>query len=201
MPQPTSATMPARRTVKWRCALVFAVAGIIGAFGGSTVGKMVDGQKLLALFAVLMMIVGALMLRKALGRGQHEGPTRAGQFPEARRHRPGDRRPVGLLRHRRRLPDRPWAHHGDRHADPVRRRFLPCGGDRLRSDHRGQLRLVGLGRLDLAALFIGGGVLGGLLGARLATQLAGRKGALNTVFAGLIFVVAIYMLVRSLNLL
>jgi uncharacterized protein len=43
----------------------------------------------------------------------------------------------------------------------------------------------------LAALFISGGVLGGLLGARLATKLAGRNGVLNTVFADLIFVVAI----------
>jgi uncharacterized protein len=50
------------RNVKWRCALAFTVAGIIGAFGGSTLGKMVNGQKLLALFAVLMMIVGTLML-------------------------------------------------------------------------------------------------------------------------------------------
>src|SRR5918993_5388748 len=57
-------------TVKWRCALVFAVSGVIGAFGGSTLGKMMDGQKLLALFAVLMMmIVGTLMLRKRSGEG------------------------------------------------------------------------------------------------------------------------------------
>src|SRR5688572_24239957 len=56
--------------VKWRCALVFSVAGVIGAFGGSTLGKMVDGQKLLALFAVLMIVVGALMLRKRLGGGE-----------------------------------------------------------------------------------------------------------------------------------
>ena len=49
--------------VKWRCATVFAVAGVAGAFLGSTLGKMMDGQRLLALFAVLMMVVGALMLR------------------------------------------------------------------------------------------------------------------------------------------
>ena len=61
--------------------------------------------------------------------------------------------------------------------------------------------LSGLVDWTLAALFIGGGVLGGLLGANLASKLAVKKGALNTVFAGLIFVVAIYMLVRSLNLL
>ena len=49
----------------------------------------------------------------------------------------------------------------------------------------------------LAAVFIGGGVLGGLLGARLAKALSGHKGVLNTIFAMLIFVVAFYMLSRS----
>ena len=58
----------------------------------------------------------------------------------------------------------------------------------------------GLVDWSLAGLFIVGGVLGGLLGARSATFLAGRKGALNMVFAALIFAVAVYMLVRSLGL-
>ena len=49
--------------VKWRCATVFAAAGVAGAFIGSTLGKMMNGQKLLALFAILMMVVGGLMLR------------------------------------------------------------------------------------------------------------------------------------------
>jgi len=35
------------------------------------------------------------------------------------------------------------------------------------------------------------------LGARLAKLISSRKGLLNTVFAGLIFVVAIYMLYQS----
>ncbi len=52
------------RNVVWRCALIFAAAGIAGAFAGSTLGKMVNGQKLLAAFAVLMMLVAALMVRK-----------------------------------------------------------------------------------------------------------------------------------------
>jgi len=50
-------------TVKWKIAGLFAVAGVVGAFLGSTLGKAVDGQKLLALFAVLMLAVGLLMLR------------------------------------------------------------------------------------------------------------------------------------------
>src|SRR5215213_5776324 len=33
-------------TVIWSCALIFAAAGMAGAFGGSLPGKMVDGQKL-----------------------------------------------------------------------------------------------------------------------------------------------------------
>ncbi len=49
----------------------------------------------------------------------------------------------------------------------------------------------------LAGVFVAGGVLGGLAGARLARVLADRRGALTTVFAALIFVVAVYMLYRS----
>ena len=56
--------------VKWRCASVFAAAGVAGAFLGSSLGKMVDGQKLLALFAILMMVVGALMLKGRSGEGE-----------------------------------------------------------------------------------------------------------------------------------
>src|SRR5258707_1548788 len=51
------------KTVIWSCALVFAAAGIIGAFGGSILGKMVDGQKLLALFALVMIVIALLMLK------------------------------------------------------------------------------------------------------------------------------------------
>ncbi len=44
-------------TVVWSCALTFAAAGIVGAFAGSILGKMMDGQKLLALFALLMLVI------------------------------------------------------------------------------------------------------------------------------------------------
>lgn len=49
----------------------------------------------------------------------------------------------------------------------------------------------------LAFAFVGGGVVGGLFGSRLAKHLSDKKGALNSVFAALIFVVAIYMLYRG----
>jgi uncharacterized membrane protein YfcA len=50
-------------TVVWSCALAFAAAGILGAFCGSLLGKMLDGQRLLALFAVIMLVIAALMLK------------------------------------------------------------------------------------------------------------------------------------------
>src|SRR6201987_972453 len=56
-------------TVVWSCALMFAAAGIVGAFCGSLIGKMIDGQKLLALFALVMLVIAMLMLktRKRIG--------------------------------------------------------------------------------------------------------------------------------------
>src|SRR5438309_8781340 len=50
-------------TVVWSCALMFAAAGILGAFCGSILGKMLDGQKLLALFALVMLVIAMLMLK------------------------------------------------------------------------------------------------------------------------------------------
>jgi hypothetical protein len=49
--------------IKWPCALVFAAAGIVGAALGAEAGKMVDGSRLLAAFGVLMLVVGALLLK------------------------------------------------------------------------------------------------------------------------------------------
>jgi uncharacterized membrane protein YfcA len=52
----------------------------------------------------------------------------------------------------------------------------------------------------LAALFIAGGVAGGVIGTRFARHLSARRGALNIVFAAVIIVVALYMLARNVSL-
>jgi uncharacterized membrane protein YfcA len=52
-----------RRTIRWPCALVFSAAGVGGALAGAAVGKAIDGQKLLAAFGLLMIVVGVTMLR------------------------------------------------------------------------------------------------------------------------------------------
>src|SRR5258708_27526634 len=50
--------------VRWRCAVIFAVIGVAGAAFGSMLGKQIDGTQLLFLFAVLMIVIGVLMLRR-----------------------------------------------------------------------------------------------------------------------------------------
>ena len=54
-------------TVKWRCAGVFALSGVIGAAIGAEVGKALDGKRLLMVFGLLMIGVGLSMLRPRRG--------------------------------------------------------------------------------------------------------------------------------------
>jgi uncharacterized membrane protein YfcA len=185
--------------VKWRCALVFAAAGIAGAFAGSTLGKMVDGQKLLAAFAILMILVGALMLHK-----RSAGAGKAARLNRETLPRLGA---IGL-------------------ATGALSGFFGIGGGFLIVP--GLMAATGMpiinavgsslvavtafglttaanysvaGDVDwtLAALFLAGGVAGAFAGSRSAHVLASRRGYLNIAFSGLIFAVAIYMLARSLN--
>ncbi len=51
-------------TASTRPSATDAGAGVIGALAGSTVGKAVDGRKLLFLFAIVMVLVGVMMLRR-----------------------------------------------------------------------------------------------------------------------------------------
>jgi uncharacterized membrane protein YfcA len=64
-------------TVKWPCALVFAASGAIGAALGAELGKATDGARLLALFGMMMIVVGASMLR----------PRRSPENPDVRLQR------------------------------------------------------------------------------------------------------------------
>ena len=49
----------------------------------------------------------------------------------------------------------------------------------------------------LALVFISGGMLGSIFGAKIAKRLSGTTGRLTTVFAAIVFVVASYMLVKT----
>ena len=86
-------------TVKWSCALTFAAAGIVGAFVGSIFGKMLDGQKLLALFALVMLVIAALMLKTRTGRASRRADELVQHARDCRAW-VCDRDAVRLLRHR-----------------------------------------------------------------------------------------------------
>jgi uncharacterized membrane protein YfcA len=186
-----------RGNVKWRCASLYAAAGVCGALAGSTLGKAVDGQRLLALFAVLMLVVAALMFRRRGAEGdasvrldRENGPKLAG---------------YGL-------------------ATGVLSGFFGIGGGFLvvpglmAATAMPILNAVGSslvavtafglttaanyafsGYVDLAlaAAFVSGGMLGSQAGTRAATDLAARKGALNVLFGAVIALVAVYVLWRS----
>ena len=55
-----------RGNVRWREGAIFGGLGIIGSFIGSRLAVGIDGRLLLTLFAILLLIVAGLMIRKSL---------------------------------------------------------------------------------------------------------------------------------------
>ena len=186
-----------RGTVKWRCAFVFAAAGVLGAFAGSSLSKTIDGQKLLVFFAILMLVVAGLMLagRSAVGN-------------------------EGVQLNRRNVPKLlalGLATGGLSGFFGMGGGFLIVPGLMLATGMpilnavtsslvavaafgvtaAANYALSGFVDWRLAAIFIGGGVFGGIAGAQLAATLGKTRGRLNIAFAAVIFAVAIYMLVRA----
>lgn len=70
-----------RGTVRWRCAMAFSVAGIAGAWAGAAIGKVIDGDRLLLLFAGLMTVAGLFMLRRPPAGAGSTGDCTAGRLP------------------------------------------------------------------------------------------------------------------------
>ena len=183
--------------VKWPCAIVFAAAGVIGAYLGSTAGKSVGGDRLLFLFALVMLAVGAAMLR----------PKAQGGDPDVRIN-PGIAVrlvAIGLLTGAVSgffgigggflIVPGIMLGSGMPILNAVGSSLFSVGAFGLTTAIN--YALSGLVDWRLAAEFIAGGIAGGFLGIKLGTKLAARKRALNVVFAGTIFLVALYMLVRS----
>jgi uncharacterized membrane protein YfcA len=185
------------RNVNWRCGGTFAAAGVLGALAGSTLGKAVDGQKLLFLFALLMVVVAIAMYR---GRG-----TEGSDSVVCNRDNLGKVLGFGF-------------------GTGALSGFFGIGGGFLivpalaASTRMAVHRAIGTslvavsafglataasyafsGLIDwwLAAVFVGGGVAGSVIGTAVSRRLAQRKGGLHTLFAALILAVAIYMLARS----
>ncbi len=181
--------------VRWRSAALFAVVGVGGAVAGSQLGKAVDGHRLLVLFGILMVVVGALMLRP---RAEGTAPcydarssrrcavlaffagTASGFFGVG-----GGFLIVPCLLFAYSMPM----------IDAVGSSLLAvCAFSTATAANYARSGLVDW---TVAAWFVAGGIGGGFAGMRLACRLGEDKDRLRRLFAGLIFVVAAYVFYRS----
>lgn len=184
-------------TVKWRCAAVFAGAGVAGAAAGSTLGKNVDGQRLLFLFAILMIVVGALMLRRQAttpNAGVRLGRENAGKLVGYGLGAGALSGFFGIGGGFLIVPGL-IASTGMPMINAVGSSLLAVTAFGLTT--AANYALSGLVDWGLALVFILGGIGGGVLGTRLARHLTRSRDRLTAVFAVLIFVVAAYMLWES----
>jgi uncharacterized membrane protein YfcA len=185
------------RHVRWSPAVTFASAGVVGAFAGSSIGKAVDGHRLLILFALLMLFVAALMLR---GRKADTGAT--GAVPQKNLWRlvaiglgtgtlsgfygigggflvvPGLILATGM---------------------PT---IAAIGSSLVAVGTFGMTTAVnyavsGLVDWPIALLFILGGIAGGWIGARIAKRLSAQRQTLTRLLGCMLVVVSAYMLYRS----
>ncbi len=189
--------------VKWRCALVFATAGVVGAVIGSTFGKQFDGQKLLVLFGAAMIIIAGLMFFKTSTDGdinvRLNQKTAPDLMPDLLVYGVGAGALSGFF--------------------GIGGGFLVVPGLMVATDMplifaigsslvsvaafgfttASNYALSGLIDWRLVAYFLVGGVAGGLAGRQLAGILAPRKQLLSQIFAGIVAVVGIYVVWRGLS--
>lgn len=189
------------RNVKWPCAIVFAATGIAGAAIGAMFGKMVDGASLIGLFGILMIIVGALMLR----------PRRGGENADVRLTSDSARRLLPAL------IASGLAVGGIAGFFGVGGGFLIVPG-LIGATAMPLLNAIGSSLLSVSAfgattaasyaasglvdwaiagLFVAGGVVGATVGVLLARRLAAQRRALTFVFALTVIATGIFVTVRA----
>ncbi|MDE2364853.1 MAG: sulfite exporter TauE/SafE family protein [Hyphomicrobiales bacterium] len=185
------------KNVWWRCAAIFAGIGAIGSLGGSSLGKLVDGQKLLFLFGLVMLLAGALMLRP---RKPADGPPRA-----------VDGRMCAMTAAVALLTGAASGFFGIGGGFLIVPAMILATGMPTINAVGSSLFAVGVfgmatalnyaisGLVDwpIAGLFIAGGAGGGVLGALLAGRLSSNRNALGRILAVVIITVAFYVLARS----
>ncbi len=187
--------------VKWPCAVVFALAGMAGAALGAEAGKAIDGQRLLALFGGLMIVVGAVMLRSRKG----EGDLAVRLTPATASHLLPRLVPIGL-------------------AVGLLAGFFGIGGGflivpglilatamplrtavgtslvivfALGATTAASYALSGMVEWSLVATLAAGGIAGSAAGILLGRRLANRRRVLETGFALVVIVVGLYVAARA----
>lgn len=187
--------------VKWRCAFVFAAAGVVGAAIGSTFGKAFDGEALLGLFGLLMVVVAALMFFKGGGEGDIDVRLTRATAPHLAPLLLGYGAAVGALSGFFGIGGGFLVVPGIVAATGMP--MIYAIGSSLVSvtafglTTAGNYALSGLVDWTLVAFFIAGGLAGGLLGRLAASRLAGSKTALSRIFALVVASVGAYVIWRA----
>ena len=185
--------------VIWKCAGMYAAAGVVGALAGSTLGKMVDGQKLLMMFALVMILVGILMLRDRRNPGTVGVQCTLRKSPKVLGYGLGSGIFSGFFGIGGGFLVVPGlvASTGMPMLNAIGSSLVAVTAFGLTTAFN--YALSGLVDWPLSFVFIAGGFGGGLIGAKIAKRLSGTTGTLSVVFAVMIFVVAAYMLWKSLH--
>lgn len=189
-------------TVKWRCGLLFAAAGMVGAAAGAELGKAMDGQRLLLLFGLLMIGIGLSMFRKR--RGLEQPDVRLSR--DTARHLIPRLVPAGL-------------------AVGLASGFFGIGGgflivpaliaatrmpltyaagtslvvvSALGATTAGSYALSGYVDWRIAGLMLVGGIAGAAAGIALGKRMAARKGLLERLFAIVVIAVGGYLVITAM---
>ena len=183
--------------VKWPCAIMFAVFGILGAAIGSTIGKHINGNALLSFFAFAMLAVGANMLMKS----DYEGDVNVRITPAISARLAAFGFVVGLAAGFFGVGGGfliiPGLIAGASMA------MLNAVGSSLLSvasmgaTTAGNYALSGLVDWRIAALFIAGGVIGSFAGIRTGEALSHQKGLLSQIFAWMVIAAGLYVLYQA----
>jgi uncharacterized membrane protein YfcA len=184
-------------SVKWPCAVVFALAGITGAALGAFLGRHVDGQHLLFLFGLMMMAVAAGMF----------GRRAAGGDPLVHIDRGIAIRLVGAglvvgflsgffgIGGGFLIVPAIMLGSGMATINAVGSSLVSVGVFGLTTATT--YAVAGLVDWRVAAIFVLGGIAGGLVGVKLAVRLSKRRGMLSKSFAVAVIFVATFVLWKS----
>lgn len=183
--------------VKWPCAAVFAAAGVIGAAAGSSLGKVVSGQRLLFFFALAMMAIGVAMLI----------PRKSAPHDDVRLHYRNAPQLVGMGF----LVGTVSGFFGIGGGFLIVPGLIFSVGMPILNAVGSSLLSVGVFGLTtafnyalsdlvnwtIAAIFIAGGIGGGFLGMRSAFYLASSRQLLTYAFVGVVWMVAFYIMIHT----
>ena len=184
------------RHVRWQPALIFAACGLVGAFAGSSIGKAVDGHRLLILFALLMLVIAVMMLRgrKATGDGavveRRLNPWRLGVIGLATGSLSGF---YGIGGGFLVVPGLILGT-GMPTIAAIGSSLVAVGAFGMTTALN--YAVSGMVEWPTALLFIAGGIGGGWAGARLAKRLSAQRQTLTRLLGCMLVVVAVYMLYR-----